>query len=581
MSNDVGTYNGPVTNDSPRSRLAPLDPVRLYRWFERFWPRYQWLTLPLLFCLMAGVYALVYLTGGIKYVYSHSMYLVILLGGFLLGMRSGALIGISAGIVLGPFMPIDVATGEPQQWLNWLYRTVFFTLAGIFSGAARDGARNYLTHLNWNLHHDGVTGLSNRLALIKRLEAMQQGLKRQRRALTLISLDNVAEMEAAHGPDITDDIVRQMACRLQPRLDSGRDCFRINTHQLAVLVPIDHDADLERRLENFTELCADPYSFGRIRIHGDIRIGYADISQLDVAPEQYLRRAEMALRNASTLAQHRVRFTPELDTLHTRENLELLGELTAALLTDQLELHYQPKINLADGRITGVEALMRWHHPDLGFIPPGKFIPRAEQSTLIDRLTAWALDKAMTQWGEWQREGLHVNVAVNISTHNLVQPNFVATVVDLLNQHGMAGDQLELEVTEGAFMMDLDHSIDKLKRLAEHGVHLSIDDFGTGYSSLRYLSDLPVSIIKIDQSFIRTLEPGDSSAHIVNASVTLAHQLGKKVVAEGVENEQAYRYLRDIGCDMAQGYYMQRPVPATELLHWYRERQGGFQSMDR
>ncbi|GGX44689.1 putative bifunctional diguanylate cyclase/phosphodiesterase [Saccharospirillum salsuginis] len=577
MRHDVGVdlYRGAAAANQARSRINPFDPVAFYQWFERHWERLQWITLPLLMVLMVGVYSLVYATGGIKYVYSHSMYLVILLGGFLLGARGGLLIGLLAGVVLGPFMPIDVATGEPQKLFNWLYRTGFFGLAGLLSGVARDGTRHYLAHLNWALRHDAVTGLSNRRALIEYLEGLRDS-QRQRLALTVISLDNVAEMEAAHGPDITDEIIRQMACRLGPKLNRGHCCYRINTHQVAALIAISTDADLERRLEDVTAECGEPYAFGQIRIHGDIRIGYADISQLDVEPEQYLRRAEMALRNASTLSQHRVRFTPDLDTLHTRENLELLGELTAALLTNQLALHYQPKINLADGRITGVEALMRWNHPERGFIPPGKFIPRAEQSTLIDRLTAWALDTALAQLVAWRRDGLELTVAVNVSTHNLMQPNFVDSVVNLLKKHDLPGQHLELEVTEGAFMMDLDHSIDKLKRLADHGIQLSIDDFGTGYSSLRYLNDLPVSIIKIDQSFIRTLSPTGPTAHIVNASVTLAHQLGKKVVAEGVEDADVYRYLRDIECDMAQGYFMQRPASADDLSRWYRSEQGVF-----
>lgn len=535
----VGLFRGPTMDDPPGSQYGWLDPVRLHRWFERYWDRIRWLTIPLLLSMMGAVYGLVYVTGGIKYVYSHSMYLVVLLGGFLLGIRGGVLVGLLAGIVLGPIMPIDVATGEPQQWFNWTYRLCFFVLAGILSGTARDGARNYLAYLNWTMRHDTVTGLPNRLALIETLDRLRAGLAHSRQALTVISLDNVEEMEAAHGPDITDDIVRQMADRLQPKLDGGRHCYRINSHQLAMLVPIGSDAELERTLEDFTETCSAPYRFSQIRIHGDIRIGYADISLLDVAPEQYLRRAEMALRNASTLSQHRVRFTPELDTIHTRENLELLGELTAALLTDQLQLHYQPKVSLADGRIVGVEALMRWQHPERGFIPPGKFIPRAEQSTLIDRLTAWALDTALEQLVAWRKDGLDLSVAVNISTHNLMQPTFVDTVIDLLKKHDIDGRHLELEVTEGAFMMDLDRSIDKLRQLADLGVQLSIDDFGTGYSSLRYLNDLPVSIIKIDQSFVRTLRPSASSAHIVKASLTMAHQLGKKVVAEGVEDADA------------------------------------------
>ncbi len=554
-----------------------LDPIRLYRWLETYWQQIQWMTLPLLMLLMAMVYLLVYSTGGIKYVYSHSMYLVILLGGFILGTKGGLLVGVLAGLTLGPLMPIDVATGEPQQLLNWLYRTGFFALAGVLSGGARDGAQNYLAHLNWTLRHDAITGLANRRALIEHLTHLRSSRALTPQALTVFSLDNVAEMEGAHGPEITDEIVQQLACRIRSISGHRTRCYRINTHQVAMLVPITTEAALEAMLSEFTDECGEPFQFEKIRIHGDIRIGYADISKMDVAPEQYLRRAELALRNASSHSQHRVCFTPELDSINTRENLELLGDLTAALLTRQLKLHYQPKVRLDTGEVCGVEALMRWYHPERGNIPPGKFIPRAEQSTLIDRLTTWALDTALGQSVEWRKAGIDLSVAVNISTHNLMQPTFVDTVLQLLDKHQLDGTYLELEVTEGAFMMDIEQSIDKLRRLAAHNIALSIDDFGTGYSSLRYLNELPVTTIKIDQSFIRSLSPQSKTTHIVKASIFMAHQLGKKIVAEGVEEVVTYQCLQEMECDMAQGYLISRPLPASDFLEWFQDHKGVFE----
>jgi EAL domain-containing protein (putative c-di-GMP-specific phosphodiesterase class I) len=219
---------------------------------------------------------------------------------------------------------------------------------------------------------------------------------------------------------------------------------------------------------------------------------------------------------------------------------------------------------------------MRWQHPKLGNVLPENFIPRAEKSTLIDLLTEWAIDNALAQLVRWKQEGLELSVAVNVSSRNLLQPGFVDMVLRLLAHHQVDGKLLELEVTEGALMLDIEHIIVKLMELSNVNIIISIDDFGTGYSSLQYLSSLPASTIKVDQSFIQTLQDGAGSMHIVEAAVHLAHGLGMKVVAEGVEDKFSYDFLARIGCDVAQGFFISHPLPARELAEWYKEWNGYF-----
>nr|WP_281432347.1 EAL domain-containing protein [Desulfatitalea alkaliphila] len=265
-----------------------------------------------------------------------------------------------------------------------------------------------------------------------------------------------------------------------------------------------------------------------------------------------------------------------------RENLRILGELYEALNRGQLDLHYQPKVAIAGGAVHGVEGLLRWHHPERGLVPLDKFISRAETSTLIDLLTATALEKALVQWVQWQRQGIHVTVAVNVSTRNLLQPGFTEMVLDLLERHGVDGAALELEITEGALMVDAQRIIQKLANLAAAGIAISVDDFGTGYSALQYLNALPITGIKLDQAFIRHLPQDTRMAGIVKAMVNLAHNLEIQVVAEGVDSQAAYDFLARVGCDLAQGYHISPPLPADDFTAWFndpRRRAGSMPSI--
>ncbi len=570
------TYR-PATASSVQPGTTQPPPPRLLDWAQRHPTQLRVTAAPLLILLMACVYGLVYSTGGVKYVYAHSMYLVILLGGFIYGAPLGALTGALAGLVLGPLMPIDVSTGEAQKTINWLYRSGFFILAGLFCGAARDCVQRYLGYIQWLVHHDCSSELPNRQALITHLNAAHRGDPHFRHGyLAVISVENMLEMETAYGLDVSDEIIQQLSHRLRDLHDIENTPFRIDTHQLAIILRATSENSIEKRLTPLSDAFSQPFRFDSLTIHADISTGYTTLASGDEAPATWLRQAEIAVRRASERSQRWARFSPELDMTHNQDTLELLAELKTALGSSQLTLHYQPKICLLSNAVLGVEALMRWQHPERGFIPPGKFIPRAEHSTLIDELTAWAIDNALTQITRWQSMGIQLSVAVNISTRNLLTPDFADTVLALLEKHQVDGALLELEITEGAFMLDLDRTVRELTRLSDANITLSIDDFGTGYSSLQYLDALPVSIIKVDQSFVKSLSKTSGSYHIVKAAVDMAHSLGMQVVAEGVETKAAYELLSDFGCDIAQGYFIACPMPTDQFNSWYQSHHGRF-----
>ncbi|MCP5358289.1 MAG: EAL domain-containing protein [Pseudomonadales bacterium] len=554
-----------------------------FAWTDEHRRAIQWVAAPVCAAMMICVYFIVMATGGIKYVFSHSMYLPIVFAAIVFGVRGGLLTGIFGGLILGPYVPIDTLTGEPQQTINWLYRMGFFSLIGLTVGLASDGIRSYISRLRWSSRHDSATQLPNRSALEEAITRLRRrdGKNTQLRHLLMISLTNVREIESNFGSEVLDSLILQMASRVQIKSPAGVPVYRVHEHQVCLLLRQYEKFDIHQFCNTLRKYYQEPFIFNGLQMHGDIHIGVVEIDEFSRSPAFYIRRANQAVNEAResdvpvfTVSAH--------DTDETiSENLELLGYLKEALDAQQLLMHYQPKVNLRSGAIEHVEALMRWQHPSMGNIPPALFIPRAERSTLIDRLTEFALDQSLRQVVAWRKKGMHLKVAVNISARNLSQPSFVYQVMRLLDKHQLDGSHLELELTENSLMHNVQKAIDILGKLARQGIALSIDDFGTGYSSLQYLQKLPVSVIKIDQSFVRNLARDAGAIHIVETAVNLAHRMDMTVVAEGVEDRSSLQMLRDIGCDMAQGFYIARPRCAAEFTQWHSACKGQLTELEQ
>lgn len=549
--------------------------ARLLGWLERYARAVRWCMAPILMLMVAWVYLLVYTTGGIKYVYSHSMYLPIVLAGMIYGSGGGIAVGILGGVTLGPYMPIDVQTGETQETINWLYRTGFFTLIGFLGGVFSDIVFAHLRRVKWLLRHDEHTGRLNRLALV---ETLTEELRRKKptatpRTLVLFSLENSMELHSVFGQTAVHQVIGQLADRIEALLPEGAgSVYRINPYQIAVLIDSRKEVDLDDFTFLATQRFRKPFRLNEISLHGDIRTVRFAFRRPAATPEAFLQSVEATLLTSRPKTRQVVAYD-EVMAAVAQENLQILGELYEALDRRQLVLYYQPKVLIATGAVPGVEGLLRWIHPNRGSVPLERFIARAEASTLIDLLTTTAIDQALSQSVQWQRQGIRLSVAVNISTRNLLQPEFTAIIHELLNRHGVSGDLLELEITESALMLDAQRTIEKLTQLAEAGIAISVDDFGTGYSSLQYLNALPISSLKLDQAFIRNLPEDTRMAGIVEAMVALAHTLGIKVVAEGVANQAGYDFLGRIGCDLAQGYHISPPIPAADLPIWLAQRQ--------
>ena len=549
-----------------------MNDKRLKVWPEKQNKSLYLLMLVALLLLVAAVDTLIYMTGGLKYVYVHLMYIPIILSSIVFGVRGGIFISLFAGLTLGPLMPLEVSTGEQQNMYSWLFRCGFFTLLGALCGQVSDSIRVYISHIKWLSHHDISSSLPNRAALSEQLKHISTKLAEatEQYILAIISIENEKELLSTFDITVLDNAVVQMAKQLQEKEAQRLSIFRINPAQIAVLINGVSNRNEKSFFDKLSTGFGDPIQYQEIPIHIDVRIGYVAISDAQETPEFQLQKAQSALREACYKACDYVGFNPAISTAN-RENVVMLGELKNALTAHQLSLHYQPKIDIATGMVDSVEALLRWQHPQKGNIPPGVFIPRAEESTLINQITFFVLDQAMAQIALWQQLGINITVAVNISAQNLLQPDFSSVVFCLLERHGLDGKQLELEITESALMLDVKRAIIELNKLSAANITLSIDDFGTGYSSLQYLHQLPVSFLKIDQSFVYRLPTDKSAISIVETAVSMAHKMNIKTIAEGIENKETYYFLKKIGCDMAQGYMISRPLPAKEYIKWHTE----------
>ncbi|MEX0960730.1 MAG: phosphodiesterase [Burkholderiales bacterium] len=517
--------------------------------------------------------ALVYATGGIKYVFSHSMYIPILLGAHFFRIPGGVFAGAAGGLVLGPFMPFETATGEPQQLVNWLYRVGIFIAVGGLAGVAVHRMRRQMKRIAWLATHDPLSGAPNVVRLCEELKRIiQKGNPGHKVVLVVVDIENYTEILNTLGLSVGSKVSLAVIRRLRELMPSGGEpCVLAPDRIGAFLV---EEESRKETVDRLVEGLRAPYATDGIAVHLDTSLGIAYFPRDGNNPEELIQRASIAMHTAAVSRRPYAVYNRAVDQT-SRENLELLGSIATAIETGQFELHFQPKVRLSDRAVTGVEALVRWRHPEQGLIPPGRFIPQVERTALIYPMTAWVLQHAFATLEKWQRDGIDLSIAVNVSARNLQDPLFVGQLNELLSGSGLRPEHLELEITESAVMHDIDRAKGVLQDLSKAGVLLSIDDFGTGHSSLAYIQDLPVDIIKIDQVFVSRLDKANGGHAIVRWTSEVAKSFGRSVVAEGVENATVLEAVADLGCDYAQGYVIQRPLPDTEFLKWYQSDTDG------
>lgn len=439
--------------------------------------------------------------------------------------------------------------------------------------------------------HNRITGLPNRTFLRTALDNLLVAEQdRLRFSLLLISLNNFHEFNKTLGHSNGDAILRIITERLSRLAQSVHGVIPIERTELrqyyvagvegvtfAVMLELRSISEQHDIVQNLLLNLEKPFEYHNLTLDVDATCGIAHFPDNGKTSEDLLRNAHIALEAASSNKQKLAEYCPEIDPYNARR-LSLLGELRHAIENNSLQLYFQPQISLKDFSVAGAEVLIRWIHPEYGFIPPDEFIPLAERTGVIHPLTYWICRQAFEFKRSLEAQGIDIHLSINISARNLQDPHFVREVARLADEVGISLKRIIMELTETAVMTDPEDALRVMKELNGQGVRLSIDDFGTGYSSLSYLKQLPVDEIKIDRSFVMEMVKNNDDQVIVHTTLTMGHNLSMEVVAEGIEDANTLRTLRDMGCDLAQGYHIARPMPAADFFTWMAKYRASLHS---
>lgn len=420
--------------------------------------------------------------------------------------------------------------------------------------------------------HDGLTQLPNRVLFHDRLHSVLLTARRTREpfALGVIDLDLFKEINDTYGHHAGDLVLQHVAAACNHTLRDSDTTARMGGDEFAILLPnVSNIESAVKVCERLLAAIKTPISMGNTTLQVGASIGLAVYPNHAESEPDLVNRADVAMYAAKRDKIGLVVFDSSMGEGKSEKGA-LIGELRRAMAEGELILHYQPKVAFQSDRVSGVEALVRWQHPRLGLVYPDRFIQLAEENNLIKPLTQTVMSLAFKQIKEWQKAGHTIPISINISAINLQDPEFPAMVATMLVEHDVGSHLIELEVTETAVMTEPIRAIENIRRLSELGVQVSIDDFGTGYSSLAYLQKLLVAKIKIDKSFVMQMGKGGNEEIIVRSTIELAHNLGLKAVAEGVEDLATWDKLRSLGCDSAQGYYMSKPLASEDFLEWMK-----------
>jgi diguanylate cyclase (GGDEF)-like protein len=509
----------------------------------------------------------------------------------------GVLIAVSS-IVIATFLVSFVTTGaisldgiaraQQDNFVLWVLDSVpfVFGLWGQYSGSIiayqagamifdqtqelRNRTENLEKHANYISTHDPLTELPNRALFYDRVERAIFTANSQKRLLSLLLLEieNFKDIYETLGRNRSDLIVKQISTRLQGVSVEGDSVARIDGNIFGILVNDLIDAGECEQLARYIQKAMEqPFIVERLQVavHSNIGIVYFPEHGDDV--DTLMQRAGVALHIAQSSNTGYAAYESSFDK-HSPRRLTLMSELRHAIDHNQLDLYYQAKVSIKTGELYGAEALVRWNHPMHGFISPDEFVPMAERTRMIKQLTLWVLKRAFRNCADWHKQGIDLTISVNLSAKDLHDPELPDLIAGAAASAGIRPEWIILEITEGSVMNQPENALEIIQRLHRMGYKFSMDDFGTGYSSLAYLKKMPLMELKIDKSFVMDILHSENDAGIVKATISLGHNLGLKVTAEGVENKEILSQLHEYGCDIAQGYYFNKPMSVKDFSQW-------------
>jgi diguanylate cyclase len=510
-------------------------------------------------CFELIVYWFVYQTGGTKFGYLHLMYIPIILSGIFLRVKGGIFFGVLAGFLMGPLMPIDTITNEPQLVFNWVFRMSIFVMTGLIVGIYSNRIQKNSKKIIKLYTHHQETGLPN----LSSLHSGAKASKDKYQSIITVLIKDFDSILHLVGRNSYYELFKETYKRLYTLLP-GTDIIHADNNKIWLCIP---NGQASIYVEQILETLNQTFYIDHIPLYVEFSLGILDVKE-DIHLIQLLRQSDEAAYYAQQMNMEWATYTPKLFSYHRYR--ELLGMFHEALTNQELEVYYQPKVDLKNqNKPMGLEALIRWNHPNQGFISPAHFIPVVERTQLINVLTEFVLRDSLKLLQQLKEQKLDLCISINISAKNFQYSNFIEHVMELISPYQIQDGDLEFEITESTLIENPDLTYAKLKQLREHQIQLAIDDFGTGYSSLSYLSTYPIQKVKLDHYFIQRMLDDQGTKKIVQATIDIVHELGMKVVAEGVETKEVEKSLFMMGADYAQGFLYAKPMKKCEINNWF------------
>jgi diguanylate cyclase len=524
-----------------------------------------------LLCLMLVIAFITYGSGSSVLFLPHLMYGPIIMASVLFRTPGGIVAGLLAGLMLGPLMQSPDMPPGIQDTLNWVMRMFFFMVMGGVGGFISHCYNDHLDNTQDKSFHDRLTGLPNLQALYRRLDELltaEKAGQHKEVTLSILAISNLKQIVATLGYRSSSVIISQIAERLSKEGELPEDSlFRIQENSFAVLAVDVNVDEFIKKCRMITKHLEDPFYFDNIPVAVDMHLGFSCSCSTGDSRDEMIQKAGIAVYNAEKNKTLYTEYSSRDDS-NSVERLALLGSLKKAIDTSQLTLFLQPKVSIADGNLVGVESLIRWQHPELGLLTPDMFISEAENTWLIHPLSLFAVKEGLDQIKCMASGGYKMKLAINLTAHAIQDRILIARLIKSVREMGIDAALMEIEITERFLVTEFDVAREILGVLKKMGASIAIDDFGTGYSSVHYLQELPIDTVKIDQSLVANIASSDLSRSLIRHMIEFNRELGITTVAEGVETEEQFSILGDMGCDVAQGYYIGKPLPCEEFRQW-------------
>lgn len=515
----------------------------------------------ILFLLYLLVIVIVYFTGGTQFSYLHLIYIPILFSSIFFRIPGGLLGGLISGIMLA-IMPLNTFTFQLQTTANWIMRLVFLVNFGFISSLIFKIITDQYNKLEQIAYYDIITNLPNKILLKRKLDELRN--KKTKFSLISISVENILEILSLVGHSQSELVLKEISNHLNSfKENSNFELYNSYTFRFEFLLTNFGEQYIEEWTKEFIEsIQNNPIFLDKSSTFLKLTLGIYNSDSHEDISDEVIKKTYLALDYANSKGSDYAIYHKNMEEKFSTTTL--ISEVVNSLKYDHFHLEYQPKLNLKDDIVYGVEALIRWNHPTLGKISPIDFIPQLEKTNYINSLTYWILNKVIEDLKDWKSKGIDLKISINITPHNIQNRDFVRKMLQLMDTF-KESFSVELELTESDLMNELDSIKEILSDFKDKGIKIYIDDFGTGYSSLAYLKNLPIDCIKIDKSFIDEMLTDENDREIVNTTIKLGHALGKIIVAEGVENKETLDLLRKMGCNEIQGYYFARPMKKDSL----------------